>query len=58
MTIMPCRDLTDRIEEILGYRACSFTRKDIAPPPRRKWGNGGGNGSNGKGGNGRVRAAA
>jgi DNA polymerase-3 subunit alpha len=50
MTIRPCRDLTDRVEEILGYRACSFTRKDIAPPPRRnKWGNGG---------NGATRAAA
>jgi len=46
MTIRPCRELTDRIDEALGYRACSFTRKDIVPPPpRRKWGNGGGNGS-------------
>ena len=29
-----------------------FSRKEIAPPPRRKWGNGNGNG------NGKVKAAA
>ena len=53
MTVRPCRELTDKLEETLGYRACSFTRKDIVPPPRRKWGNG-----NGNGGNGKVKAAA
>ena len=45
MTVRPCRELTDRIDEAIGYRACSFTKKDIVPPPRRKWGNGGGNGT-------------
>ncbi|HSO09553.1 MAG TPA: DNA polymerase III subunit alpha, partial [Desulfoprunum sp.] len=44
MTVRPCRELTDTIDEALGYRACSFTRKEIVAPPRRKWGNGG-NGS-------------
>ncbi|RPH40615.1 MAG: DNA polymerase III subunit alpha, partial [Desulfobulbaceae bacterium] len=40
MTVKPCRELTDRVEEILGYKACSFTKKDIAQPARKKWGNG------------------
>ncbi len=40
LTIRPCRELTDRVEEILGYKACSFTKKDIVMPARKKWGNG------------------
>ena len=42
MTIRPCRELTDRVEEILDYKACSFTKKDIVMPARKKWGNGNG----------------
>jgi hypothetical protein len=34
--------LTDRVEEVLGYKACSFTKKDIVMPGRKKWGNGNG----------------
>jgi DNA polymerase-3 subunit alpha len=42
LTIKPCRELTDRVEEVLGYKACSFTKKDIVMPARKKWGNGNG----------------
>jgi len=54
LTIRPCRELTDRIFEILNYNGVSFSKKAVTLAPRRKkWGNGnGGNGGNGNGGNG------
>ncbi|WP_136805449.1 DNA polymerase III subunit alpha [Desulfosediminicola flagellatus] len=47
LTIRPCRELTDRMEEILTYDAITFTRKPIVLIPRKKkqWGNGNGNGN-------------
>jgi DNA polymerase-3 subunit alpha len=43
LTIRPCRELTDDVEEILKYRAISFSRKEITLAPRKKqWKNGGG----------------
>jgi DNA polymerase-3 subunit alpha len=40
LTIKPCRELTDRMEEILNYNAVSFTKKAISLPPRKKmWNN-------------------
>ncbi len=48
LTIRPCRELTDRMEEILSYSAISFTKKAIVITPRKKkWGNGNG-ANNGK----------
>ncbi|WP_419176551.1 DNA polymerase III subunit alpha [Desulfosediminicola sp.] len=42
LTIRPCRELTDRMKEILEFNAVSFTRKPIMLTPRKKkqWGNG------------------
>jgi len=41
LTINPCRELTDSVEEILNYKAISFTRKPITLAPRKKrWDNG------------------
>jgi len=36
MTIRPCKQLTDKIEEILEYRAISFQKKPITLVPRKK----------------------
>lgn len=39
MTLAPCRELTDGVEEILGYKALTFTKKTVDIPQRqRKWG--------------------
>ncbi len=41
LTINPCRQLTDSVEEILNYKAISFSKKPIALRPRKKrWDNG------------------
>ncbi|SDO84669.1 DNA polymerase III subunit alpha [Desulforhopalus singaporensis] len=41
LTIRPCRELTDTIDDILSYKAVSFTRKPTALAPRKKkWENG------------------
>jgi DNA polymerase-3 subunit alpha len=47
LTIRPCRELTDRMQEILDYNAITFTRKAIVITPRKKkqWGNGNSNGN-------------
>jgi DNA polymerase-3 subunit alpha len=40
LTIRPCRQLTDQVEEILHYKALSFHKKAIALAPRKKrWNN-------------------
>jgi DNA polymerase-3 subunit alpha len=40
LTIRPCRELTDQVEEILHYKALSFHKKAIALAPRKKrWNN-------------------
>ncbi len=40
LTIRPCRQLTDQVEEILHYKALSFQKKPIALAPRKKrWNN-------------------
>jgi DNA polymerase III subunit alpha len=36
LTIRPCRQFTDNLEEILNYRAVSFAKKPIAIEPRKK----------------------
>lgn len=36
VTINPCRELTDALEEVLQYRAISFAKKPIALRPRKK----------------------
>ncbi len=41
LTIKPCRQLTDQVEEILNYRAFSFSKKPISLKARKKrWDNG------------------
>jgi DNA polymerase III subunit alpha len=40
VTIRPCRQLTEQIEEVLNYKAISFSKKPIALTPRKKrWDN-------------------
>ena len=47
ITLRPCKELSQGIEEILGYKALTFTKKPIAAKPqKKKWGNGAA-GSNG-----------
>jgi len=36
LTIKPCRQLSDKIEEILDYKAMSFSKKAITLQPRKK----------------------
>ncbi|MBW2659186.1 MAG: DNA polymerase III subunit alpha [Deltaproteobacteria bacterium] len=36
LTVRPCRQLTDKVEEILDYKAVFFTKKPIIPVQRRK----------------------
>ena len=36
LTIRPCKELTDKVEEILDYRAISFQKKPITLQPRKK----------------------
>ncbi|MGL1932497.1 MAG: DNA polymerase III subunit alpha [Desulfotalea sp.] len=39
ITLKPCRDLGEKVDEILGYKGLSYTKKKIEPPNRRKsWG--------------------
>jgi DNA polymerase-3 subunit alpha len=40
LTIRPCRQLTDEVEEILNYKALSFSKKPITLAPRKKRWNG------------------
>ncbi|SHO50460.1 DNA polymerase III subunit alpha [Desulfopila aestuarii] len=48
LTIRPCRELSDRLYEILNYNAVSFSKKAVFIAPRKKkWGNGNGNGNGG-----------
>ncbi len=39
VTLRPCRELSDRIKEILGYQALTFQKKPIIAKPRKKWAN-------------------
>lgn len=40
LTIRPCRGLTDTMEEILDYKAISFSKKPIiARPKKKRWDN-------------------
>jgi DNA polymerase III subunit alpha len=41
LKIRPCRELTDNIEEVLGYAPFTFTKKPLTIAPRKKWNNGG-----------------
>jgi len=36
LTIKPCRQLSDKVEEILNYKAMSFSKKAISLAPRKK----------------------
>ncbi|MEK6201036.1 MAG: OB-fold nucleic acid binding domain-containing protein, partial [Desulfobulbaceae bacterium] len=36
LTIKPCRQLTDKVDEILSYKAMSFSKKPITLAPRKK----------------------
>jgi DNA polymerase-3 subunit alpha len=36
LTINPCRQLTDSLEEILNYKAVAFTKKPIELQRRKK----------------------
>lgn len=51
LTIRPCRELTDKVADILAYQAVTFAKKPIQLQPRKKrWGNGNNqNGQNGPG---------
>ena len=40
LTIRPCRQMTDEVEEILNYKALSFSKKPITLAPRKKRWNG------------------
>ncbi len=40
LKIRPCRELTDNIEEILGYPPFTFMKKPLTITPRKKWDNG------------------
>ncbi len=42
LTIRPCREFNEAIEQILGYDALSYTKKAITVTKRRRWGQGGG----------------
>jgi len=46
LTIRPCRELTDKIDELLGYKSLEYRRRPVELAPRRKW-----SGRNGKNGN-------
>jgi len=40
LTIRPCRQLTDQVEDVLNYKAITFAKKPIALTPRKKrWDN-------------------
>lgn len=39
VTLKPCRELSDRVKDILGYQALSFTKKPISPKARKPWAN-------------------
>lgn len=45
LTIRPCRELSDKIEETLGYQALNYRKRPIELNGRKKW-----NGKNGKNG--------
>jgi DNA polymerase-3 subunit alpha len=49
MTIRPCRELSDKVEELLGYQALYYRKRPIELNGRKKW-NGNGKGRNGKNG--------
>ena len=38
LTIRPCREFSDKTQDILGYPAISFKKKTIVAPTRKKWG--------------------
>ncbi|MFN2353286.1 MAG: DNA polymerase III subunit alpha [Desulfopila sp.] len=46
LTIRPCRELSDSVEETLGYKALQYRKRPIALNGRKKWN--GKNGRNGK----------
>ncbi len=46
ITLRPCKELNDGIEEILGYKALTFTKKAVVvKQQKKKWGNGNSNGN-------------
>jgi DNA polymerase-3 subunit alpha len=49
MTIRPCRELSDKVEELLGYQALYYRKRPIELNGRKKW-TGNGKGRNGKNG--------
>ena len=46
LTIRPCRELSDKVEETLGYQALNYRKRPIELNGRKKWN--GRNGNNGK----------
>ncbi len=38
LTVRPCREFTDETEEILGYKALSYKKKNLTSTPRKRWG--------------------
>lgn len=46
LTIRPCRELSDKVEETLGYQALNYRKRPIDLNGRKKWN--GRNGNNGK----------
>ncbi len=39
ITVKPCRELTDALEEVLGYKSTKFDKKPNNLPTRKKWNN-------------------
>jgi len=48
LTIRPCRELSDRVEELLGYQALHYRKRPVELNGRKRW-----NGKNGRNGNGK-----
>ncbi len=44
LKVKPCKELTDSVEEVLGYQPFTFMKRPLEIAPRRKWNGNGGNG--------------
>lgn len=42
LTIRPCREFNEAVEQILEYDALSYTKKTLTVAKRKRWGQGGG----------------
>ena len=43
LTIRPCRDLSDKVDDLLGYSGISYRKRPVSLNGRKKW-----NGKNGR----------